>query len=227
MEAAPQGLESVPDEESLDEGGDNYPVDRSAGSGGPDSGCGREDERIEDDYAVVSVDVDVSGKLWEMPLLECSPLRRTEGGTVEGLYVYNNEFSLVPRSIWRFSQLKTLKFFGNEINVLPPETGDVLELEKLQVKLSWPGFSGIPFRKLTALKELELSKVSARSPAFSILTEITGLTCLTKLSICHLSIRYVGVVFFSLFLYVFLTSRDSAFARIFRSQRVMVRKESN
>ncbi|CAA7394889.1 unnamed protein product [Spirodela intermedia] len=191
MEAAPQGLESVADEESLDEGGDFYPVDRSPGSGRPGSGHGRGDERNEDDYGVVSVDVDVSGKLWEMPLLECSPLLRPGGGTVEGLYVYNNAFSLMPRSIWQFSQLKTLKFFGNEINVLPPETGDVLELEKLQVKLSWPGFSGIPFRKLTALKELELSNASARSPAFSILTEIIGLTCLTKLSICHLSIRYL------------------------------------
>ncbi|CAA6658612.1 unnamed protein product [Spirodela intermedia] len=122
---------------------------------------------------------------WSAP--RCFARGRDSGG----LYVYNNAFSLMPRSIWQFSQLKTLKFFGNEINVLPPETGDVLELEKLQVKLSWPGFSGIPFRKLTALKELELSNASARSPAFSILTEIIGLTCLTKLSICHLSIRYL------------------------------------
>ncbi|XP_078429569.1 leucine-rich repeat protein kinase family protein isoform X2 [Wolffia australiana] len=132
-----------------------------------------------------------SGREIEMPLLECSSLQGPGKGAVDGLYVFNNEFNLLPRSIWRFSQLKTLKFFGNGINVLPPEIGELRELERLQLKVSLPGFSNIPLRKLSALKELELSNVSARSSAFSTLTEITGLTSLRRLSINHLSIRFL------------------------------------
>lgn len=149
-----------------------------------------------------AAEVDVSGKNLEMPLLELpfppgSPGREAPVG---GLYVYNNAFSLVPRSIGRLSQLKILKFFGNEIDVLPLEAGDLLELERLQVKVSWPGMSGIPFRKLQSLKELELCNVPTRPSAFSVLTEIAGLSCLTKLSVCHLSIRYVGSAVLSPFL---------------------------
>ena len=146
-------------------------------------------EKPEEEEENGDVDVDISGKLLEIPLSECSLLHCKGEERVEGLYVYNNAFSLVPRSVWQFSRLKTLKFFGNEINILPSEVEDFLELEKLQVKVSWPEFSGIPFRKLSALKELELSNVSARSTGLSTLTAISGLTCLRKLSICHLSIR--------------------------------------
>jgi hypothetical protein len=66
-----------------------------------------------------------------------------------------------------------------------PEAGDLDELESLQVKVS-----GAVLRRLRALRELELSMVPPRPSACSILVEIAGLKCLTKLTICHFSIRY-------------------------------------
>uniref|UniRef100_A0A6V7QQN9 Protein kinase domain-containing protein n=1 Tax=Ananas comosus var. bracteatus TaxID=296719 RepID=A0A6V7QQN9_ANACO len=130
---------------------------------------------------------DVSGKRWEVALLERPP----RDGGAEALYVYRNTFNLLPRTIGRLGRLKTLKFFANEVDVLPPEAEDLVELRRLQVKVSSPRISGIPFRKLKSLKELELCKVPLRLSAFSILSEISGLKCLTKLSICHFSIRYL------------------------------------
>ncbi|XP_008777677.2 uncharacterized protein LOC103697568 isoform X1 [Phoenix dactylifera] len=131
--------------------------------------------------------VDVSGQTWEVSLFERPP----SDGAPEGLYVYRNTFHLVPRAIGQLGRLKTLKFFANDIEVLPPEAGDLVELERLQVKVTLPGISGIPFGKLRSLKELELCKAPPRSSAFSILSEVSALQCLTKLSICHFSIRYL------------------------------------
>ncbi|XP_064948313.1 uncharacterized protein LOC135598446 [Musa acuminata AAA Group] len=130
---------------------------------------------------------DVSGNTWEVSLFE----QRPPDVSADGLYVYHNMFHLVPREIGRLGRLKTLKFFANEIEVLPPEAGDLVELERLQVKVSSPGIAGLPFRKLKSLRELELCKVPPRLAAFSILSDIAGLRCLTKLSICHFSIRYL------------------------------------
>ncbi|RWW01863.1 hypothetical protein GW17_00035078 [Ensete ventricosum] len=130
---------------------------------------------------------DVSGNTWEVSLFE----RRPPDVSADGLYVYHNMFHLVPREIGRLGRLKTLKFFANEIEVLPPEAGDLVELERLQVKVSTPGIAGLPFQKLKSLRELELCKVPPRLAAFSILSDIAGLKCLKKLSICHFSIRYL------------------------------------
>ncbi|OVA03456.1 Protein kinase domain [Macleaya cordata] len=128
---------------------------------------------------------DVSGKNWELSLLDSSE------NSVKGLYVYKNVFNLIPRSIRGFEGLKTLKFFGNEINLFPSETGNLVELECLQVKISSPGLSSLPLQKLKALKELELCKVPPRHSAFPLLSEIAHLKSLTKLTVCHFSIRYL------------------------------------
>ncbi|KNA19759.1 hypothetical protein SOVF_058550 [Spinacia oleracea] len=133
--------------------------------------------------------IDVSGKILELPL----SLRDGDGGnSAEGLYVYRNVFNLMPKSLGGFGgRLKKLKFFANEINLFPEEIRDLVELQCLQVKVSPIGLMGLPLSKLKALKELELSKAPPRRSGFPILAEISALKCLTKLSVCHFSIRYL------------------------------------
>ncbi|XP_068635778.1 uncharacterized protein [Aristolochia californica] len=130
-------------------------------------------------------EVDVSEEIMELPLIN----RPKEN--VNAMYIYKNSFNLIPRAIGGFSGLRTLKFFANEINVFPMEVGVLAELECLQVKVSSPGISEIPFLKLKSLKELELRKVPPRLSEFSLLTGIASLKILTKLSLCHFSIRYL------------------------------------
>lgn len=130
--------------------------------------------------------VDVSGKNWEI-----SPLLDLPGGPIEGLFMYKNVYNLIPRSVGGFGRLKTLKFFANEIQVLHPDAGGLAELECLQVKVGSPGLSCLPLQRLKALKELELCLVPPRPSAFSILNDVSSLKCLTKLSVCHFSIRYL------------------------------------
>ncbi|KAF5466065.1 hypothetical protein F2P56_016022 [Juglans regia] len=129
--------------------------------------------------------LDVSGKILEFSSLESSK------DAVEGLYLYKNAFNLIPRSLGGLGRLRRLKFFGNEINLFPAECGNLFGLESLQVKISSTGFGGLPLRKLEGLKELELSKVPPRPSSFPIMSEIAGLKYLTKLSVCHFSIRYL------------------------------------
>lgn len=129
---------------------------------------------------------DISGKSLDFPLLE-----GVEGG-VEGLYMYKNVFNLIPKAIGALGKVKILKFFGNEVNLFPTgELRNLVELESLQVKVSLPGMSGLDLQKLKNLKELELCKVPSRPSAFPLLRDIAGLERLTKLSVCHFSIRYL------------------------------------
>ncbi|KAJ4968606.1 hypothetical protein NE237_015307 [Protea cynaroides] len=129
--------------------------------------------------------IDVSGNAWEVSLLDRSK------DPIKGLYLYRNVFNLIPQSLGELKRLKTLKFFANEINLFPSETGNLVELECLQVKISSPSLSGLSLDKLKALKELELCKIPPRPSAFPILSEIASLTSLTRLSVCHFSIRYL------------------------------------
>ncbi|KAG5219300.1 leucine-rich repeat protein kinase family protein [Salix suchowensis] len=122
-------------------------------------------ENVDDEVVL-----DVIGKSLEFDLLEKAD------DSVEGLYIYKNAFSLVPKSVGGFKKLRTLKFFGNE---------------RLQVKISSPGLNGLSFNNLEGLKELELSKVPPRPSVLTILSEISGIKCLTKLSVCHFSVRYL------------------------------------
>lgn len=131
--------------------------------------------------------VDVSGNSWDLSPFERLP----PTSSTQGLYFYHNTFHLIPRSIGGLGRLKTLKFFANEIEILPPEIRDLKQLESLQVKVSLPGLSGISLQKLKSLRDLELCRVPPKLTAFSILGDISGLKCLTKLAICHFSIRYL------------------------------------
>ncbi|KAF5752336.1 hypothetical protein HS088_TW01G00244 [Tripterygium wilfordii] len=141
---------------------------------------GDSDENLENELVL-----DVSGKSSEFSLLDDSD------ENVEGLYVYRNVFNLLPKSVGALPLLRTLKFFGNEINLFPPEFGDLVGLECLQVKVSSPELNGFGLRRLQGLKELELSRVPPRPSVFTILSEISGLKCLSKLAVCHFSIRYL------------------------------------
>ncbi|TYI06160.1 hypothetical protein ES332_A10G138600v1 [Gossypium tomentosum] len=129
--------------------------------------------------------LDVSGKSVEFSILGDSK------ESVDGLYLYKNVFNLIPKSVGALSRLRNLKFFGNEINLFPSEVGGLVGLECLQVKISSPGFNGMSLSKLKGLKELELSRVPPRSSALTLLSEISGLKCLTRLSVCYFSIRYL------------------------------------
>ncbi|KAJ1402564.1 Leucine-rich repeat [Sesbania bispinosa] len=129
--------------------------------------------------------LDISGKN-----LEFSASEKVED-SAESLYMYKNLYSLIPKSVGGLMRLRTIKFFGNEINLFAPEFENMTRLECLQMKISSPGIGGLPFHKLKGLKELELSKGPPRPSAFPILTEIAALKCLTKLSICHFSIRFL------------------------------------
>ncbi|KAJ6725960.1 hypothetical protein OIU79_004172 [Salix purpurea] len=108
-------------------------------------------ENVDDEVVL-----DVIGKSLEFDLLEKAD------DSVEGLYIYKNAFSLVPKSVGGFKKLRTLKFFGNEVNLFPAEFGNLAGLERLQIKISSPGLNGLSFNNLEGLKELELSKVPPR-----------------------------------------------------------------
>jgi len=70
------------------------------------------------DRGVVNGDavLDVSRKTVEFPVLENAE------DSVEGLYLYRNVYNLIPKSLGGLGRLKTLKFFGNEINLFAPES---------------------------------------------------------------------------------------------------------
>ncbi|KAI3788833.1 hypothetical protein L2E82_01611 [Cichorium intybus] len=135
--------------------------------------------------------IDASGKTLDLQVLDERRITDGDNSSIEGLYVYKNTFNLIPRSVGGLVRLKTLKFFGNEVNLFPSEFGNLVNLERLQVKISLPGLTGLPLHKLKALKELELSKAPPRPSAFPLLGDIMGLERLTKLSVCHFSIRYL------------------------------------
>lgn len=155
--------------------------------------------------------LDVSGRSMEFSMIE------DVDDAVRSLYLYKNAFNLIPKSVGSLGDLRTLKFFGNEINLFPSEIGTMAGLENLQVKISSPGFGGLRLHKLKELKELELSKVPPRPSSFQILSEIASLKCLTKLSVCHFSIRLVeiwGGFFFPLSNFEFLTMLKLPFRSI-------------
>ncbi|GFP86047.1 serine/threonine-protein kinase fray1 [Phtheirospermum japonicum] len=129
--------------------------------------------------------VDVSGKRLDFSLIN------GDERTVEEVYMYKNEFNLIPKTVGMLKGLKTLKFFANEVQLFPGEFRNLVELEYLQVKVTEPGISGLELSKLGNLKELELSRLPPRPSALPILSEIAGLKCLTRLSVCHFSIRYL------------------------------------
>ncbi|XP_071714915.1 uncharacterized protein [Rutidosis leptorrhynchoides] len=152
-----------------------------------DDGCTSAQTEVTENEAANNFEseIDTTGKTLDLQVID------GDNDTIEGLYVYKNRFNLIPRSVGGFSKLKTLKFFGNEVNLFPSEFGNLINLERLQVKISLPGLTGLPLQKLKALKELELSTAPARPSAYPLLADIMGLVRMTKLSVCHFSIRFL------------------------------------
>ncbi|KAK9664308.1 hypothetical protein RND81_14G032500 [Saponaria officinalis] len=132
--------------------------------------------------------VDVSGKTIDLCLLDAA----AAASEADGLYVYRNVFNMLPKTLGSLgTRLKTLKFFANEINLFPDEFEECRQLQCLQLKVASLGLAGLRLSKLTGLKELELSKAPPRPSGFPIFSEISALKSLTKLSVCHFSIRYL------------------------------------
>ncbi|KAL7124023.1 hypothetical protein ABFS83_14G020600 [Erythranthe nasuta] len=144
-----------------------------------------EEDYVEQDLKLDTV-IDVSGKTLDFPLISSQ-----ERSSVEEVYMYKNELNLIPRAVGRFKSLKTLKFFSNEVNLLPGEFRNLVELECLQLKVAEVGVNGLELSRLKNLKELEISRVPPRPSVFPLLSEIAGLKCLTRLSVCHFSIRFL------------------------------------
>ncbi|PWA39855.1 leucine-rich repeat protein kinase family protein [Artemisia annua] len=145
------------------------------------------DEENEEVTSSVDSTIDISGKTFDLMVLDES----SENNETQGLYVYKNVFNMIPRSAQGLCKLKTFKFFGNEVDLFPLGFGELVHLEKLQVKISSPGLSGLKLEKLKGLKELELSKAPPRQSALQLLKDIVVLERLTKLSVCHFDIRYL------------------------------------
>ncbi|KAJ6813668.1 uncharacterized protein M6B38_142600 [Iris pallida] len=143
-----------------------------------------EEEKIEPDAPDETV-LDVSNKSCGLSLFQSPP------PPADSLYIYRNSFHLVPSAACRFETLRTLKFFANDTKILPPDAAGLAHLERLQVKFSRAAVAGFPLGKLESLRELEICKVPSRPSAFSMLGDIAGLKCLTKLSVCYFSIRYL------------------------------------
>lgn len=112
-------------------------------------------------------------------------------GDAAGLNLFGNNFNLVPSAVGRLKRLKTFEFIGNEIKVLPPEVGNMVDLERLQLSVPMPWLSEVGLGKMRLLRGLELCREPPRPSSLAMLSEITGLKYLTKLSITHFSIRYL------------------------------------
>ncbi|GJX57878.1 leucine-rich repeat protein kinase family protein [Tanacetum coccineum] len=139
----------------------------------------------EEEEEVTSPELDICNKTLDLQILE-EPTKRSD---FEGLFLYKNVFNLIPRSVFGFKKLRSVKYFGNEVNLFPLGFGEELvNLEKLQVKISLPA---LKLDKLKGLKELELSRAPIRVSAFPLLKDIVMLEKLTKLSVCYFSIRYL------------------------------------
>ncbi|OMO85566.1 hypothetical protein COLO4_21575 [Corchorus olitorius] len=186
VETLPENPESTPnqqkDENDNDDNGPNGTVVTTTVDGDAESSNKRSSGSTDEDLVL-----DVSGKSVEFSILGDS----TE--SVDGLYLYKNVFNLIPKSVGTYGRLRNLKFFSNRINLFPAEVGSLAGLECLQVKISSPEFNGMALSKLKGLKELELSRVPPRASVLTLLSEIAGLKCLTKLSVCYFSIRLTSL----------------------------------
>ncbi|KAH7281677.1 hypothetical protein KP509_36G058100 [Ceratopteris richardii] len=110
---------------------------------------------------------------------------------VKGMYIYDNTFTVLPRSVKTFTNLRSLKIFSNEVRILPEEVGSIDVLEHLQMKISPGGLGKLPsLGKLRFLKTLELHQTPPR-PILSLPAEISKLQLLKRLAICNFSISFL------------------------------------
>ncbi|ONK60514.1 uncharacterized protein A4U43_C08F19290 [Asparagus officinalis] len=94
----------------------------------------------------------------------------------------------VSSNVWEIS-IPGPYLYRNNTYIFPPEAENFIELEGLQVKFLTRGLSKVSSKKLWCLMELNLFRVPRRPRALSVLGESVSFRWLTKLSICHFSLR--------------------------------------
>lgn len=144
---------------------------------------------VDDDDEVV---VDVSPNGYSLSSLDSYIRQNTRISQVKGMYVFDNMFTVLPRSVSRLNNLKSLKIFSNELRLLPDEVGNIGQLEHLQMKVCPSGLGNLPpLGKLNSLKTLELHQTPLRPSVFSFPPEISKLQLLTRLAVCNFSISFL------------------------------------
>lgn len=142
-----------------------------------------QDEEVDDDDDVL----DISPNGNTLASLAFTP--QEVAARFKKMYVYDNLFSVLPASTRKLKHLRKLKYFSNEVKVLPDELGDLSELEQLYLKFSPTGLVGLPpLGNLSRLRALELHQAPAPPSAATLTRDITQLHSLTRLSVCRFSI---------------------------------------
>lgn len=135
--------------------------------------------------------VDVSPNGHSLDSLDSFIQENSAASHVKRMYVYDNAFAVLPGSVSRFTSLRSLKIFSNEVKILPDEVGSIDLLENLHMRISPGGLGKLPpLGKLKFLKTLELHQTPLRS-VFSLPSEISGLQMLTRLAVCNFSISFL------------------------------------
>ncbi|MCO5612595.1 hypothetical protein L7F22_066863 [Adiantum nelumboides] len=154
------------------------------------AGCPSENREITV-HDADEVVVDVSPNAHSLDTLDVFIRQNLAASHVKGMYVYDNTFTVLPGSVSRFTNLRSLKIFSNEVKLLPDEVGSIDRLEDLQMKISPAGLGKLPpIGKLKFLKTLELHQTPLR-PVFTLPSEISKLQLLTRLAVCNFSISFL------------------------------------
>lgn len=110
----------------------------------------------------------------------------------KNMFVYDNSFSVLPASMRIFKQLRKLKYWANEVKVLPDEIGELTELEEVCLKMSPTGLGSLPpLGKLSGLRALELHQTPVPPSSATLTRDIAQLRSLTRLAVCHFSISWI------------------------------------
>lgn len=137
--------------------------------------------------AVLEEDVDISPNGNSLASLASTP--RDVAARFKNMYVYDNSFSVLPASARLFKQLRKLKYWANEVKLLPDEIGELTELEEVYLKMSPTGLGSLPpLGKLNGLRALELHQAPVLPSSATLTRDIAQLRSLTRLSVCHFSI---------------------------------------
>jgi hypothetical protein len=137
--------------------------------------------------AVLEEDVDISPNGNSLASLAYTP--HDMAARLKNMYVYDNSFSVLPASMRIFKQLRKLKYWANEVKVLPDEISELTELEEVYLKMSPTGLGSLPpLGKLNGLRALELYQAPVPPSSATLTRDIAQLRSLTRLSVCHFSI---------------------------------------
>lgn len=135
----------------------------------------------------VEEDVDISPYGNSLASLAYTP--HDMAARFKNMYVYDNSFSVLPASTRIFKQLRKLKYWANEVKLLPDEIGELTELEEVYLKMPPTGLGSLPpLGKLNGLRALELHQAPVPPSSATLTRDIAQLRSLTRLSVCHFSI---------------------------------------